>query len=207
MRKFLKNWGALTVAIVALVGSVYALYLDNKHLELQQTQHEEAMELGSSALEADTQHHQEALEGDTQHHQEAMELARSALEADTQHHQEAMELGQTALDIESKHYQELNKQFEEVIEPKTRHDEIYDYISLLYDRLVLYREWLGDLQYAGLYNEYNVVYPYYREASRNFCKAEEELRAGNFDQAEQSVRDTYASLGEGYEAVLSVEVR
>ena len=52
----MRNQATLIVAILALVGSVCALYFDNQHLELQQTQHEEAMELGHSTLAADTQH-------------------------------------------------------------------------------------------------------------------------------------------------------
>jgi len=167
----MKNWVTVAVAIIALVTSVCALYLDNEHLELQQTQHEEAMELGSSALEADTQHHQEA-----------MELGSSALEADTQH------------------YEELSKQFEEVIMPHTKHEEIYDDIALLYDLLVLCRDWLITLPY----DDRKAPEPYYIEANSNFYSAIKELRVKNFHEAERLVEDAYASLAECYKAYASV---
>ena len=178
----MKNWVTVAIAIIALVASVCALYLDNEHLELQRTQHEEAIKLGRSALGADTQHHQEALEADIQHHQEAMELGRSALEADTQH------------------YEELSDQYEEVIRPHTKHEEIYDDISLLYDLLVLCRDWLSTLPYE----DRKVPEPYYIEANNNFYSAIKELRVKNFHEAERLVGDAYASLAEGYKAYASV---
>ena len=149
-----------------------------------------------------------SIEDQNKQHRESVKLQQKRYEEQIRQHEESTDLAQTALDLESTHYQDLSKQFEAVIEPKTRHDEIFDFIILLYDRIVLYRDWLAALSY----DHRKVAEPYYLEAINNFHNqpkpifqklahsTEKELRARNFDEAQRLVEDTYTSMSKGYQA-------
>ncbi len=67
MRKFLKNWGPLAVAIIAVVASICAIYFDNAHFNtaMKETKKTneltgEANELAKEVLAADQQHAEHA---------------------------------------------------------------------------------------------------------------------------------------------------
>lgn len=200
MGKFLKNWGGLIVAIVALLASVSAVYYDNTHYEETQIREEERDRRANEEFKQSLEHQKELDEEQNIRHKELVQLQQKRYNEQIRQHEEAMNLAQTALGIERQHYQELSEQFEEVIEPKTRHDEIFDFILLLYDRLVLYRDWLT----AASYGCREVAEPYYIEASNYFHYAEEELRARNFDEAQRFVTAAYTSMSKGYQACESV---
>ena len=210
MRKFpknwatMRNWATLAVAIVAVVASVSAMEADTKHYEeaieadkqLLDKAIEADKQLHDKVIEADKQLHDKVIEADTKHFEESKTLLQARYdELDKQYHK-YLATYKSEIELNKKHYQTLSEQFEKVTAPHIRHEEVYDHLSLLWDRLVVYRDWLGAL--ASVHR--NVVRPYYREASDNFYKAEEELRAGNFEQAMQSIETANVILTEGSKA-------
>ncbi len=64
---------------------------------------------------------------------------------------------------------------------------------------MLYRDWLVYLPAE----KRSVTEPYYLEAATYFHRAEVEFRAGNFDEAQRLIDETYISLSEGYAATIA----
>ena len=175
-----KKLVGVTIAIVAILVSATAIYFDYKHAE-------EASEEFKKQIEINETHNNRD--------EELVETQKQYCEELEEQNRQLQELTKT----QKQHYDELKKEFEEVIKPHTRHEEIYDYISLLYNRLVLYRDWLVYLPAE----KRSVAEAYYLEAANNFHRAEVEFRAGNFDEAQRLIDDTYTSLSEGYAAIAS----
>jgi len=181
MKKFLKNWGPLTIAIIAVVASVCALYLDHKHLELQQKADQETRKIANDALAADMQHHEEALE-----------LGYSALAADEQHHKEALELGYSALAADEQHHDEALAADEQHF----MHAELGDDLLLLYDRLTSYGIWLMEIREEAK----KAAQSYYDDAVQNWYDARRELNARDFGQVQKLIAAADANLQRGREA-------
>ena len=181
MEKSPKKLVGMTVAIVALLVSGTAVYFDYDH-------HKDASaEFAKQILIDGEQNRWYAELVDTQKQQyEALIEQNSKLEESVKN--------------QKQHHDELKEQFDEVYEPLTRHEKIYDYISLQYNCLVLYRGWVMDIPK----DHREVVWPYYLEAQNKFYEADEELRAENFDQAEELIENAYAWLTEGAKAYMSV---
>jgi len=210
MRKFLRNWGGFTVAVVALLASASAVYFDNTHFEETLKREEQRNEKSSEEFQQQIAVQKDVDESQNIRHKQLLELQTQQYEELKEHHGKSLEL-QKELDEEQnrqlgelvetqkQHSEELKRQYEEVIKPHAKHEEIYDYISLLYDRLVLYRDWLIYLPHE----DRKVAEAYYLEAAGSFHRAEMELRAGNFDESQRLIDDTYTSLSEGYAAIAS----
>ena len=175
-----KKLVGVAVAIVALLVSASAVYLDYKHSK-------EASEEFKSQININEEQNRQF--------EELVETQKRQYEELREQNRQLEELVKT----QKQHYDELKKQFEEVIEPKTRHDEISDYISLLYDRIVLFRDWLDYFPYE----DRKIAEAYYIEAVKHFSRAEVALRAKNFDEALEEIDLTYAYLSEGSRAIES----
>ena len=180
MEKSPKKLAGITVAVVALLVSGTAVYFDYKHAI------DASVEFGKQILIDGEQNRQYA---------ELVETQKQQYEALREQSRQLEELVKT----QKEHHDRLKEQFDKTYQPLTRHEKIYDYISLLYDRIVLYRDWVSYLQ--GERRE--VADAYYAKAATKFHNAEKALRAGEFDLAQQLVEDTYAIMSKGYEAVAS----
>ena len=174
MGKFLKTWGGLAVATVALLASASAVYFDNAHFE------------ETSIRE------QERDEELNQQHTVSVDLQQRRYDELNQQHT-------VSVGLQQRRYDELNQQFKEVIEPKVRHDEILHYIKFLENRLESYWNWISAL--SGYQSE--VGEAYYMKAARNYESAKRELMDRNFDLAEQLVKAANDNLDEGILAVAS----
>ena len=175
-----KSVGAI-IAIVALLVSASAVCLDYDHTR----DASEELQTQKNINEEQNRQLEELVETQKQQNRQLEEL----VETQKQQNRQLEELVET----QKQHYEELKKEFEEVIQPHTRHEEIFDYISLLYNRIVLYGDWLNS---RPSYERVK-AWPYWEEACRDFQNAEKELRAGNFIQAELSVQSAYDNLVEG----------
>ena len=195
MRNFLKNWGALAIAIFALVASVYAIYIDNEHLKLQK----------ASDQSLDEQHKQAVVRQEERNNvldaqfRESMKTASEALETDREHYNESMKTANEVLEADLEHYEYLKKRFDDIVDPHIRHEEILHYIKFLEDRLDRYWNWISPLSgYQGEVGE-----AYYMKDAGNCESAKSHLMASNFNLAEQLVKAADANLDEGYLAVVS----
>jgi len=133
---------------------------------------------------------------DYEHSEEAREEFGKQIRVDEDQNRQYAELVET----QKQHHDELKEQFDKTYQPLTRHEKIYDYISMLYNRLLLYRSWVMAIKR----DHREVVEPYYLKAQSKFIEADKELRAENFDQAEELIEDAYAWLTEGSTAYMSV---
>jgi len=185
----MKNWGPLTIALIAVVVSVYAVYLDNAHFDkaLKQDQireqktdvqfgramskAEEANELAGKATELAGEANK--LTG------EANDLAKEALAADDRHHEEAIELALSALEADTQN---------------AEHSQLYDNLLLLHNRLTRQGDWLAGIPdyVRDAAQEYNNV------ASDNWREADKELMAGNFDLVRELIDAAIVNLEECY---------
>ena len=165
--KFSKKPVGVFVAIFALLVSASAVYLDCDHDKKAVDDIKAQMNIN----EEQNRQLDELVETQKQQIEELKELRKT-------HEQ---------------HYDELEKEFEAVIAPHIRHIETFNYLTLLYDRLMRYRDWLtylsGDTRAWAEH--------YYNEASDKFQRAEKELRAGNFTEAEKLIEAAYDDLVEG----------
>ena len=192
MEKSPKKLVGITVAIVALLVSGTAVYFDYEHykdaseeLKIQSIDAREKFEKQLQADEEQNRQYAELIETQKWQYEELREQNRQLEEL---------------VETQKQHHDRLKKEFDEVYEPLTRHEKIYDYISLLYNRLLLYRSWVMAIPR----DHREVVEPYYLKAQSKFYEADKELRAENFDQAEELIEDAYAWLTEGSKAYMSV---
>ncbi len=192
MGKFLKTWGGLAVATVALLASASAVYFDNAHFEetsiREQERDEELNQQHTVSVDLQQRRYDEL----NQQHTVSVGLQQRRYDELNQQHT-------VSVGLQQRRYDELNQQFKEVIEPKVRHDEILHYIKFLENRLESYWNWISAL--SGYQSE--VGEAYYMKAARNYESAKRELMDRNFDLAEQLVKAANDNLDEGILAVAS----
>jgi len=190
-----KKLVGVTVAIVALLVSASAVYLDYKHSKDASEELKKQIEID----EAQNRQSKELVETQIQQNRHLEELAETQIQQYEELREQNRQL-EKLVETHKQHYDELKKEFDNVIKPHTRHEEIYDYISLLYDRLMLYRDWVSKQPTS---DKRAIVEPYYRKALGNFQRAEEELRSGNFTGALQLIDDAYYYMIEGSKKIAS----
>ena len=178
--KFPKKSVGVFVAIFALLVSASAVSLDYYHNNI-------AADEFASQININEEQNRQL--------KELVEIQKQQYEELKEQNRQLEELIKT----QEQHHAQLKKEFEQTYEPHTRHEQISDYISLLYDRIVLFRDYLGYFPYERR----KVAEVSYIEALNHFSLAELALREKRFDDALEEINLTYDYLSEAYKEIES----
>ena len=156
--RWVKTWGALLIAILALGSSVYVVELQQKRYEELNRQYEESTALQERRYE---------------------ELNRQYEES-------------TAL--QQKRYEELNKQYEELTKPHTQHDEIYNRLVVLDNKIERAEQSINYLQDIG--EDTSEPHKNLRKAKELRDQVEMAWDEGRYTEADKIIKEAYDILRE-----------
>jgi len=178
-KRFLRTWGILIIAVLAVVISGYGMRINRVYYEQSESRYERSIQLQEERYE----------------------------ELNTQY-ERSTALNKSIKEIEEAHYQELKMQYEELVKPHTEHDEVYDKLFLLMEDVEYWRKvvnyFTSDGEVSG--NEIADMNTALKEAETARQHAAEAWRHADYDEANEIIEAAYDSLGGGGGGDLILEV-
>lgn len=117
----------------------------------------------------------------------ALGLSGTAIYLDHVHFKESIRQTQYAMEIEKQHYEELTK-------PHAQHEEIYNKLCRLDNRIETYRSLISPLRYPE--EEIDNLLRILNNVERLRDDADEAWRYEDYDKAEKLINDAYYSLAD-----------